>query len=382
MDLKTKLSLLVTSLAFVANAQVATYGQCGGIGYSGSTSCTSGTVCTSYNPYYFQCVPGSTTATATATSTSTKVTTTTSSTRSTTTSSSSSKTTSSATSTSSSTSVPSGTQYFITFGDSYSQTGFNITTGPEPSEANPLGNPALPGYTASGGLDWVGFMVTEFNASLLLSYNFAYGGATTDASLVAPYAAGVFSLVDQTNEFTEYMVPPPDFAPWKASDTLVGVWMGVNDVGNTYWLSNMDEVLTEVVDRYFQMLQIMYDSGIRNFVLLSVPPIDESPYFLAYGSTVDAEVAAAITYYNNLLTTNLAQFNANNTGVSSWIVNTSIPFQQAIDNPTEYGAPDATCYNSDGTSCLWFNDLHPGIAIQQLVAEAVAETVGGPWFKA
>jgi phospholipase/lecithinase/hemolysin len=164
----------------------------------------------------------------------------------------------------------SGTQYFITFGDSYSQTGFDIN-GTHPSAANPLGNPALPGYTASGGLDWVGFEVTKYNASLLLSYNLAYGGATTDASLVAPYADTVLSFVDQVGEFSASLAAKPDWAPWTASDTLVGVWMGVNDVGNTFWLSNMTDVLDAVTTRYIEQLQVTYDAGARNFVVLTVP---------------------------------------------------------------------------------------------------------------
>jgi hypothetical protein len=167
----------------------------------------------------------------------------------------------SATSTAATSTATGSTRYFITFGDSYSQTGFDIN-GTHPSAANPLGNPALPGYTASGGLDWVGFMVTEYNASLLLSYNLAYGGATTDASLVTPYASTVLSFVDQVNEFSTSLASKPDWAPWTSENTLVG---------NTFWLTNMTDVLDAVTTRYFELLQITYDAGVRNFVLLSVP---------------------------------------------------------------------------------------------------------------
>lgn len=162
------------------------------------------------------------------------------------------------------------TGYFITFGDSYSQTGFEIN-GTHPSAANPLGNPALPGYTASGGLDWVGFEVTEYNASLLLSYNLAYGGATVDASLVAPYADTVLSFVDQVGEFSQSLASKPDWAPWTSDNALVGVWIGVNDIGNSFWLSNVTDVLDAVTTRYFELLQVTYDAGVRNFVLLTAP---------------------------------------------------------------------------------------------------------------
>lgn len=303
----------------------------------------------------------------------------------------------SSTSTAAQSTATSSTRYFITFGDSYSQTGFDIN-GTHPSAANPLGNPDLPGYTASGGLDWIGFMVTEYNASLLLSYNLAYGGATTDADLVAPYASTVLSFEDQVNEFSTSLASKPDWAPWTSDNTLVGVWIGVNDAGNTFWLSNMTEVIDAVTTRYFELLQVTYEAGARNFVLLTVPrkclnkraldtfctdrseAIDQSPLMLANDASSEASLVTTLATYNDFLSSKLATFESENSGVSSWIVNTSVPFYEALNDPTAYGAPNATCYNSDGVSCLWFNDYHPAVAIQGLVAEAVAETVGAPWF--
>lgn len=155
-------------------------------------------------------------------------------------------------------------------GDSYSQTGFDIN-GTKPSASNPLGNPPLPGWTASGGLNWVGMLVSQFQVSNLLSYNFAYGGATTDSNIVKPYDPSVKSFVDQVAEFSNSLAAHPSYAPWTAANTLVGVWIGVNDVGNTYYLSNVTDVLNAVIAKYFDQLQIIYNAGTRNFVLLGVP---------------------------------------------------------------------------------------------------------------
>lgn len=160
--------------------------------------------------------------------------------------------------------------YSRTSGDSYSQTGFDIN-GNKPSASNPLGNPPLPGWTAAGGLNWVGMLVSQLQVSNLLSYNFAYGGATTDSNLVKPYDPSVKSFVDQVAQFSSSLAAHPSYAPWTASNTLVGVWIGVNDVGNTYYLSNVTEVTNAVISRYFEQLQIIYNAGARNFVLLSVP---------------------------------------------------------------------------------------------------------------
>jgi hypothetical protein len=134
----------------------------------------------------------------------------------------------------------------------------------------------MPGWTTSGGLNWIGFLISKYNTSLTLSYNFAYGGATTNASLVAPYTSTVLSFIDQVTEFTNSIASKPSYAPWTSKNTLVGVWMGVNDVGNSYWQSNIDDLLTKIMDSYFGQLQILYNAGVRNYVLLGVP---RKPWF-------------------------------------------------------------------------------------------------------
>lgn len=155
-------------------------------------------------------------------------------------------------------------------GDSYSQTGFDIN-GAQPSASNPLGNPSLPGWTASGGLDWVGFMVTEFNSSLTLSYNFASGGATVDSNLIAPYAPTVKSLIEQVQQFSDSIADKPSIAPWTAENAVFGIWMGVNDVGNSFWLDNVTDLLDAVLDKYIDQIEILYQAGARQFAVLTVP---------------------------------------------------------------------------------------------------------------
>ncbi|KAH9474647.1 Endo-1,4-beta-xylanase C [Psilocybe cubensis] len=50
--------LAVSSAISYASAQSPAYGQCGGQGWSGATTCVSGWTCTYSNPYYSQCLPG------------------------------------------------------------------------------------------------------------------------------------------------------------------------------------------------------------------------------------------------------------------------------------------------------------------------------------
>ena len=58
MKLTAAFSVLAAVLPY-AIAQSQEWGQCGGIGWTGATTCVSGTVCTVINSYYSQCLPGS-----------------------------------------------------------------------------------------------------------------------------------------------------------------------------------------------------------------------------------------------------------------------------------------------------------------------------------
>ncbi|KAF8661638.1 hypothetical protein AX16_001280 [Volvariella volvacea WC 439] len=59
----SKLAALVALSLFCvgANAAVPVWGQCGGIGHTGETTCVSGSTCTYFNDWYSQCIPNSNT---------------------------------------------------------------------------------------------------------------------------------------------------------------------------------------------------------------------------------------------------------------------------------------------------------------------------------
>ncbi len=212
----------------------------------------------------------------------------------------------------------------------------------------------------------------------------------------------MLSLIDQVTQFSESIATKPAYAPWTAENALFGVWIGVNDVGNSWWLEEYDALVEKIMDTYFGQLQVLYDAGARKFVLLSVPrklpffpppsffwwyilmmeiAIQRTPAVAANGPDVQAAGLVSINKYNAAIAARLATFKSVNTGVTATIVDTAVPFNQALDDPTTYGAPDALCYKEDGNSCLWFNDYHPGVAINKLVAEPVAEQWKGSFFK-
>ncbi|KAF4916421.1 putative pectate lyase F [Colletotrichum viniferum] len=54
--MKTQVILLCTALSGIAVSQVTLYGQCGGEGWTGSTTCVAGTTCVPYSEWYSQCM--------------------------------------------------------------------------------------------------------------------------------------------------------------------------------------------------------------------------------------------------------------------------------------------------------------------------------------
>jgi len=143
----------------------------------------------------------------------------------------------------------------FTFGDSYSQTGFNVSLA-QPTPANPMGNPPYPGWTSSNGPNWVGALTVKYNASLLMNYNLAFGGATVDPKLAKSYVPNVHSLIDQVEKdwTPNYAKPSAKYAKnWEARSMLVGVWMGVNDVMGTHG-NNYDTVLPKIIAVYKDLM--------------------------------------------------------------------------------------------------------------------------------
>ncbi|KAI1794654.1 cellobiohydrolaseII [Ganoderma leucocontextum] len=55
------LCALLTVLPAIVSAQAPVWGQCGGIGWTGATTCAAGSVCSAQNDYYSQCIPGAST---------------------------------------------------------------------------------------------------------------------------------------------------------------------------------------------------------------------------------------------------------------------------------------------------------------------------------
>ncbi|KAJ3986478.1 mannanase [Lentinula detonsa] len=80
MDRLYRILTFIPIISLAAAQSVPEYGQCGGIGYTGSTACAAGNTCVILNAYFSQCLPGSTSVATSTSATSSGSTTTTTST--------------------------------------------------------------------------------------------------------------------------------------------------------------------------------------------------------------------------------------------------------------------------------------------------------------
>jgi hypothetical protein len=93
-----------------------------------------------------------------------------------------------------------------------------------------------------------------------------------------------------------------------------------------------------------------------------------TPQEVALPASTTANEAPSISVFNTQLANVILNFSSTHSDAVIASVDTQTPFNTALSNPTVYGAPDATCYNANGVSCLWWNNYHPGQVIQKLVA--------------
>ncbi|QRV72535.1 glycoside hydrolase family 3 protein [Ceratobasidium sp. AG-Ba] len=306
----------------------------------------SSTVTMKLSTHYSQCVPG-------AASTTSKPPTTTAS---------------------SGTPAPTGVKYWFSFGDSYTSTGFNIN-GVKPAVGNPLGNPAYPGYTTCGSVpNWIDLVTAKYNTGTVLTYNFAYGGATINASLVAPYTPSIPSLIDQTNTFFANKA----VAPWTGSNTVFSIFIGINDIGGSWFQSGDRAAFSDVLlNSYFTIVQKLYDAGGRNFLFINVPHVDRSPREANSNKAVQASV---INGFNAKLATRVSSFASSHSGVKTWIYDSATKLNTLLDSPAAYGFQDATSYGS-GANLMWCDNYHISSRVHDYFAKDVVALLKGSFMR-
>ncbi|KAF4964850.1 hypothetical protein FSARC_7278 [Fusarium sarcochroum] len=267
-------------------------------------------------------------------------------------------------------------RFLINFisGDSFSETGLSLNwtyvrTGydmgrvnrtsrpnvPGPRPENPIGSPEWPGETTSGGENWVTYLTATFNTTPTFTYNFARNGSVIDKKVTKPDPRNGTTFVDQILHFNDSIGHQPDHAAWTSKNAIVTIWLGSREVTRA--------------------LEGRQTLDYLRFVVMDVPPLNLMPGFDRdkLGLRNYERLTQAIKSWNDHLRDNYYIFKDEFPEAKMSLVETTNTFYYAYLKPKKFGVPDQTCHNSDGVSCLWKDEFHPGQKIHKYIARDVAE---------
>ncbi|KDQ60994.1 carbohydrate esterase family 16 protein [Jaapia argillacea MUCL 33604] len=242
-------------------------------------------------------------------------------------------------------------KYLVIFGDSYSDVGYHYSPEePKPTPEQPLGV-AYPGVTWAerNEPNWVGHLVTNYTHSPLLAFCYAVGGDTI---------AGVQKQI--VKKFLPVVGKKPQWAEWKSEDTLFITWIGINDAAY-----NFDP--SKSVEKLFEMQELVYEAGARNFLFINVPPINRSPAV----PESSRDRAQPYATWNTKLQSCAEEFSTKHPDVTTMIYSSWMTFTRVLDDPVKHGFKAGDGRKAYGG--IWVDHLHPTSRMHDWIAADVYE---------
>ncbi|KAL4928914.1 SGNH/GDSL hydrolase family protein [Aspergillus undulatus] len=244
--------------------------------------------------------------------------------------------------------------------------------------------------TAADGINWVGYLTTTYNDTLVLNYNPAVYGATIDNDIVAnipedlvyqveevfePNYCGSGSGPNSRNTRTETKTRTRTGQEWNPDSTLFSLWIGINDI---YFLSLRPDPYQDMhcaIVRYFELINKLHTCGARNFLIFNVPPCDRSPHVLAYEPKAREEYNEVTVEYNAQLSNAIDAWSEDHPDSSVVAYDSWSFFTEVLDHPEVYGFTDGTSIGS-GEKYVWWDDFHPTSAFHRFLAQDVGKFLG------
>lgn len=153
-------------------------------------------------------------------------------------------------------------------------------------------------------------------------------------------------LVNQTQQFLTYGQPVfSDELHVKPSETLVAIWIGINDISD---ITSEDVDFPVVYDAVVQAIfnesaTPLYEiAGYRHFLFVNLPPRDRTP-----GNLVKAEPVpnkTQIAWWDDALQRHSEAFAEAHPGVTALLYDANTFLNGVLDNATAYGIKNTTSF--------------------------------------
>lgn len=207
--------------------------------------------------------------------------------------------------------------------------------------------------TAEGGPNWVEFLTDCALTPGLYDpqtcgdkqlWDFAFAGSDISEEYLPLHHNFTVSLVNQILQFQEYAQPVlQDIVD--PSKTLVIIWIGINDIGDSAELDvDFPSFYNELITTEFASAQMIHDLGYRDFLFMKLPPLNRTPPNLirAAGPLPNATM---IEWWDETLMRHAWEFEERNGERTNVMVYDTTGFlNYVLDHPSEFGVVNTTDY--------------------------------------
>jgi phospholipase/lecithinase/hemolysin len=167
----------------------------------------------------------------------------------------------------------------------------------------------------------------------------------------------VISLKSQVDTLFKEAYSPTSLKPasppasWTSADSIFAFWIGINDVGNSYYkgVNETGPLNAKIFDVYSGLVDMLFDAGARNFVFLNVPPVDRSPLTIGQGNESQAMEKSDILAFNGLIEDMAADLKGKQPDTNVWVYDTYTVFGEVLDDPATY--PQTSGYKNTTGYC-------------------------------
>ena len=210
------------------------------------------------------------------------------------------------------------------------------------------------------------------------SVNFAYGLATTGAEGTTEIGSFVPGMEQQVEFFVEDHLQAEQTAD---SNALYILWGGSND----YFVPDTDP--EQVVDNIEAEVESLYDLGARDFLVVNLPDLGETPEADKPDLAVSAEELTELSdTHNLLLDSSVEEMEDTLTGAEITILDVDSLYEDVLANPEEFGLTNVTepfldpitfepTAGANPDEYLFYDTLHPTVAGHALISDFALETL-------